>query len=85
MAKYWMAEAFGKHPGKFTRAAKARGVSTEALANKVTKPGSRASTTLKREGALAKRAQSGDIHAMHAKAKARGQRRAAQAIRGKAA
>jgi hypothetical protein len=43
-----------KRPGAFTRKAKAAGMSTAAYANKVSKPGSSASTQTKRQAALAK-------------------------------
>jgi len=60
----WMAEAFGKHPGAFTRQAKKAGMSVQAMAKKVLKKGSKASTRTKRRAALARRAGSGDIHRM---------------------
>ena len=43
-----------KHPGAFRAKAKAAGMSTSAYAAKVTKPGSSASTTTKRQANLAK-------------------------------
>lgn len=55
MAKKWMQQAVPKkNKGKFTKAAKKAGMSVSAYANKVTKPGSKASTKLKREANLAK-------------------------------
>ena len=43
-----------KRPGAFKKKAAAAGMSTKAYANKVTKPGSKASTTTKRQANLAK-------------------------------
>jgi len=43
-----------KNPGGFSKKAKAAGMSTSAYANKVTKPGSSASTQTKRQANLAK-------------------------------
>ena len=43
-----------KHPGAFKKKAKAAGMSTSAYANKVTKKGSKASSTTKRQANLAK-------------------------------
>jgi hypothetical protein len=43
-----------KRPGAFKAKAKAAGMSTAAYANKVSKPGSSASTQTKRQAALAK-------------------------------
>jgi hypothetical protein len=43
-----------KNPGSFSKKAKAAGMSTSAFANKVSKPGSKASTQTKRQAALAK-------------------------------
>jgi hypothetical protein len=43
-----------KHPGAFSAKAKHAGMSTSAYAAKVTKPGSSASTTTKRQANLAK-------------------------------
>lgn len=53
----WMQKAFAKNKGKFTRAAKKAGMSVQAYAKKVTAPGSKASTKLKREANLAKTAK----------------------------
>jgi len=52
MAK-WIQKAI-KHPGAFTKKAKAAGMSTGAYAAKVTKAGSKASTQTKRQANLAK-------------------------------
>lgn len=52
MAK-WIQKAI-KHPGAFTKKAKAAGMSTAAYAAKVTKSGSKASTQTKRQANLAK-------------------------------
>ena len=49
----WIQKAI-KRPGALTRKAEAAGMSTSAFAKKVTKPGSRASTTTKRQANLAK-------------------------------
>lgn len=43
-----------EHPGAFTKKAKAHKMSVSAYASKVTKSGSRASTTTKRQANLAK-------------------------------
>ena len=43
-----------KNPGAFTKKAKSAGISVSGFANKVTKPGSKASTTTKRQANLAK-------------------------------
>lgn len=51
--KNWIAGAI-KHPGAFTKKAKAAGMSTSAYASKVLKKGSHASTTTKRQASLAK-------------------------------
>lgn len=51
--KNWISKAI-KHPGAFSAKAKRAGMSTAAYATKVTKPGSRASTTTKRQANLAK-------------------------------
>jgi len=51
--KKWIKDAI-KNPGAFTKKAKSAGMSTSAYANKVTKPGSKASTTTKRQANLAK-------------------------------
>lgn len=53
MAKNWIAGAI-KHPGAFTKKAKAAGMSTTAYANKVTAKDSKASTKTKRQANLAK-------------------------------
>jgi hypothetical protein len=53
MAKKWIAGAI-KHPGALTKKAKAAGMSVQAYASKVTKPGSKASTQTKRQANLAK-------------------------------
>lgn len=54
----WMGKAFGKHPGLFTAKAKAHGEGVQEYAAEVGKsPG--ASTKLKREAALARRAKKG--------------------------
>lgn len=49
----WIAGAI-KHPGAFSKKAKAAGMSTSAYASKVTKKGSKASETTKRQANLAK-------------------------------
>ena len=51
--KNWIAGAV-KNPGAFSAKAKAAGMSTAAYANKVTKKGSKASATTKRQANLAK-------------------------------
>jgi hypothetical protein len=53
MAKKWMQNAV-KRPGAFSAKAKAAGMSTSAYADKVTRPGSGASTRTKRQANLAK-------------------------------
>lgn len=53
MVKKWVAGAI-KHPGSFTRKAKAAGTSVAEFAAKVTKGGSKASTQTKRQANLAK-------------------------------
>jgi len=53
MAERWIQGAI-KRPGAFKAKAKAAGMSTAEFANKVSKPGSKASTTTKRQAALAK-------------------------------
>jgi hypothetical protein len=53
MAEKFIAGAI-KRPGAFTKKAKAAGMSTSAFAAKVTKPGSKASTTTKKQANLAK-------------------------------
>lgn len=52
MAKHWIANAI-KHPGAFTKKAKAAGESVAEFAAQVTKPGSKASTQTKRQANLA--------------------------------
>jgi len=52
MAKKWIQKAI-KHPGAFSKQAKAAGMSTAAFARKVLAKGSKASTTLKRRAVLA--------------------------------
>lgn len=51
--KKWIKGAI-KHPGAFSAKAKKAGMSTQAYAAKVTKPGSGASTQTKRQANLAK-------------------------------
>jgi hypothetical protein len=51
--KNWIAGAI-KHPGAFTRQAKAAGKSVAGYAAQVLKPGSRASATTKRRANLAR-------------------------------
>jgi hypothetical protein len=53
MAEKWIQGAI-KHPGAFTKKAKAHGMSVGQYASKVTKPGSTASTQTKRQANLAK-------------------------------
>ena len=53
MAKNWIAGAI-KHPGAFKAKAKKAGMSTGKFAAKVTKKGSKASSTTKRQAGLAK-------------------------------
>lgn len=53
MAKNWIKGAI-KHPGAFKAKAKAAHMSTSAYASKVTKKGSHASATTKRQANLAK-------------------------------
>lgn len=48
----WIQNAI-KHPGSFTKQARAAGMSVTEYANKVTAPGSHASTTTKRRANLA--------------------------------
>jgi hypothetical protein len=56
--KKWMAGAVHEERrGEFTRKAKAAGMGVQAYAEKVTKPGSRASTRTKRQAAFAKAAK----------------------------
>jgi hypothetical protein len=43
-----------KRPGAFTKKAQSAGMSTQAYANKVTQPGSKASTRTKQQASLAK-------------------------------
>lgn len=50
---HWIKGAV-KHPGAFTRKAQAAGMSVEAYAEKVTRPGSTADATTKRQANLAK-------------------------------
>ena len=52
MAK-WIQSAI-KHPGAFTKKAKAAGMSTQAYASKVLKTGSSADTRTKKQASLAK-------------------------------
>jgi hypothetical protein len=56
MAKdYWMKDAFKpENKGKFSEKAKKAGMGTQEYASKVTASGSKASTTTKQEGNLAK-------------------------------
>ena len=49
----WIAGAV-KNPGAFSKKAASAGMSTAAYASKVTKPGSKASATTKRQANLAK-------------------------------
>lgn len=51
--KKWIQDAV-KEPGSFTKQAKSEGMSVQAFADKVTKPGSKASTKTKRRANLAK-------------------------------
>jgi len=51
--KSWIKGAI-KHPGAFTKKAQAAGESVQAYAAEVTKPGSKASTTTRRQANLAK-------------------------------
>ena len=50
----WIKAAVSKNPGAFKKKAEQAGMSTEALANKVTKPGSKSDATTKRQANLAK-------------------------------
>jgi len=52
MTKHWIAGAI-KHPGAFTRKAKAAGKSVAGYAKSVLREGSRVSTTTKRQANLA--------------------------------
>ena len=52
--KNWIAGATSKNKGSFSASAKKAGMSTSAYADKVTAPGSKASTTTKRRANLAK-------------------------------
>ncbi len=52
--KKWIGKATSKNKGAFSAKAKRAGMSTAAYANKVTKPGSKASTKTKRQANLAK-------------------------------
>jgi hypothetical protein len=54
MGKNWIKDAVSKHPGAFRKKAQAAGMSTAAFAAKATAPGSKASTTTKRQASLAK-------------------------------
>jgi hypothetical protein len=54
MAEKWMQKAFSKNKGKFTAKAEKAGESVGKYASKVLKPGSKASTTTKREANLAR-------------------------------
>ena len=51
--KNWIGSVI-KHPGAFTRKAKAAGMSTSAYASKVLRAGSTASATTKRQASLAR-------------------------------
>jgi hypothetical protein len=51
--KHWIQDAVSKNPGAFSKKAEDVGMSTEAFANKVTRPGSKASTQTKRQANLA--------------------------------
>lgn len=51
--KKWIQDAI-KNPGAFSKKAKKAGMSTTEFANKVTKTGSKASETTKRQANLAK-------------------------------
>jgi len=53
MAKNWIKDAIGR-PGALTAKAKAAGMSLSKFEKKVSKAGSKASTTTKRQVALAK-------------------------------
>lgn len=53
LTDHWIQGAI-KHPGAFTKKAKAAGMSVSAYASKVTKPGSKADATTKRQANLAK-------------------------------
>jgi len=53
MAKYWIKGAI-KNPGAFTKKAKSAGMSVSKYASKVLSKKSKASTTTKRQAALAK-------------------------------
>lgn len=53
MAKKWIQKAI-KHPGAFRKKAKKAGMSVSQYARKVTRKGSKASTTTKRQANLAK-------------------------------
>ena len=50
----WIAEATSKNKGAFSAKASKAGMSTQAYADKVTAPGSKASTKTKKQGQLAK-------------------------------
>ena len=53
MKKNWIAGAI-KNKGSFTKQAKKAGMSVSKFASKVTKPGSKASSTTKKRAVLAK-------------------------------
>ena len=53
MIGHWIKGAI-KHPGAFTKKAKAAGMTTSQYAAKVTKSGSKASATTKRQANLSK-------------------------------
>lgn len=60
MAKKWIQKAVpASHKGRFTAKAKAAGMSVQAYARKVGKPGSKATTQTKRQAAFARRAKGG--------------------------
>jgi hypothetical protein len=65
MADHWMQKAFAKNKGRFTAKAKKDGKTVAQEASAVTKPGSKASTKVKREANLAKTAKK--IAARHKK------------------
>ena len=52
--KNWIKTATSKNKGAFARPAKRAGMSTQAYAKKVLKPGSRATATTKRRAGLAR-------------------------------
>ena len=53
-SKNWIQKATSKNKGAFTKQAKRAGMSTQAYAKKVLKPGSRATATTKRRASLAR-------------------------------